>query len=74
VTERGQITLPKKIREKYGITPATELDCFEREGAIMIVKKTAVNPLAKYRGIAKGKGLPRTTDEFIRLLREGKKR
>ena len=73
ITERGQVTLPKKIREKYGITPATEIEFIEKDGAIMIVKKAAVSPLARFRGIANHKGLPGTTDAFIKLLREGKK-
>lgn len=72
VTERGQITLPKRLREKFGITPATEVEFIEADGGIMIVKKGSLRPLAKFRGIAKPKGLPARTDEFLALIREGK--
>lgn len=72
VTEKGQVTLPKKLRDKYGITSATEVEFIERDGVIVIVKKAATSPLSRFRGIAvKKKSLPRRTDEFLTLLREG---
>jgi AbrB family looped-hinge helix DNA binding protein len=72
VTEKGQVTLPKKLRDKYGITPATEIEFIERDGMIVIVKKAAMSVLSRYRGIAgKKKGLPRRTDEFLTMLRDG---
>ncbi len=72
VTEKGQVTLPKKLRDKYGITPATEIEFIERDGMIVIVKKAALSVLSRYRGIAGGKkGLPRRTDEFLTMLRDG---
>jgi len=43
IMERGQITIPKKFRERYGIRPGTELELFAREEGILIVKKD-VNP------------------------------
>lgn len=73
ITERGQITLPKKLRQKFGITPATEIEFVEADGAILIVKKASVSPLTKFRGIAKPKGFPARTDAFLALLREGRK-
>ncbi len=72
VTEKGQVTLPKKLRDKYGITPATEIEFIERDGMIVIVKKAAMSVLSRYRGIAgEKKGLPRRTDEFLTMLRDG---
>jgi len=71
MTERGQITLPKNLRERYGITPATEIEFLEADGAIMIVKKAQVSPLARFKGIAKPDGMPARTDEFLKLIREG---
>jgi AbrB family looped-hinge helix DNA binding protein len=71
VTEKGQVTLPKKLREKFGITQATEVEFIEREGGIMLVKKASLSPLTRYRGLARGKGIPKTTDEFLSLVRDG---
>ena len=71
VTERGQITLPKRLRDRFGITPATEIEFLEADGAIVIVKKTGVSALARFRGIARPDRMPARTDEFLRLIREG---
>lgn len=72
VTEKGQVTLPKKLRDKYGITPSTEIEFIERDGMIVIVKKAATSALYRFRGIAANKkGLPRRTDEFLTMLRDG---
>ncbi|HEV8132148.1 MAG TPA: AbrB/MazE/SpoVT family DNA-binding domain-containing protein [Acidobacteriota bacterium] len=71
VTEKGQVTVPKKLRRKYGITAATEVEFIERDGAIHLVKKAATGALGRFRGIADKKGIPRRTDEFLRLIREG---
>lgn len=71
ITERGQLTIPKAVRERYGITPATELEVLETEDGILIVKKVGLSPLRKFLGKATAKGLPRTTDKFLRLVRDG---
>ncbi|HEY2930781.1 MAG TPA: AbrB/MazE/SpoVT family DNA-binding domain-containing protein [Acidobacteriota bacterium] len=71
VTEKGQVTLPKKLRRKYGITQATEVEFIERDGALLLVKKAAAGSLARFRGIADKKGIPRRTDDFLRRIREG---
>jgi len=36
VTNKGQITIPKPIREKLGISPETELSVFERQGEVVV--------------------------------------
>lgn len=71
ITERGQVTIPKELRDRFGITPATELDILPREEGLLIVKKLTVSPFARFRGRANAKGLPRTTDEFLDLVRDG---
>jgi len=39
VTTKGQVTIPQHIREKLGITPATEIDFVEEEGRYFLVKQ-----------------------------------
>ncbi len=34
VTTKGQVTIPLIIREKLGITPATEVDFIEEKGSV----------------------------------------
>lgn len=71
ITERGQVTIPKKLRERYGIRPETELDMVETEEGILIVKRLAASPFRKLVGRANAVGLPQHTDQFIALLRDG---
>jgi len=39
VGERGQITIPKPIREQFGIGPRTEVEFEVVEGSIVLKKK-----------------------------------
>ncbi len=70
VTTKGQVTIHQHIREKLGITPATEVDFVEEEGRVYLVKrkgkKAATLKFAKLRGIATVK---MTTDEIMSLTR-----
>ena len=65
-----QVTIPQHIREKLGITPATEVDFVEEEGRIFLVKqkgkKAVTRKFAKLRGVATVK---MTTDEIMALTR-----
>jgi AbrB family looped-hinge helix DNA binding protein len=70
VTTKGQVTIPQHIREKLGITPATEVDFVEKEDNIFLVKrkveKSATRKFTKLRGVATVK---MTTDEIMALTR-----
>ncbi|MGH9361015.1 MAG: AbrB/MazE/SpoVT family DNA-binding domain-containing protein [Thermoanaerobaculia bacterium] len=72
ITERGQLTLPKRLRDKYGITPRTELELLDAEKGILIVKKLHLSHFQKFLGRANARGLPRRTEEFLNLIRDGK--
>jgi len=73
VTTKGQVTIPQHIREKLGITPATEVDFVEEEDRILLVKrkgeKATIRKYAKLRGIATVK---MTTEEIMALTRTDK--
>ena len=62
VTERGQITIPKAVRERLGIRPGQELEVREQDGAIVAYKAATTDPLAAVTGIIK---MDKTTDELI---------
>ena len=70
VTTKGQVTIPQHIREKFRITPATEVDFVEEEDRIFLVKrkgeKAATRKFAKLRGVATVK---MTTNEIMALTR-----
>ena len=71
ITERGQLTIPKKLRERFGITPATELAILPSDEGLLIVKRAQVSPFRKFLGTANAQGLPKSTDKLLGALRDG---
>lgn len=64
VAERGQVTIPKSLREKLGILPGTVLE-FEAENGRLIAVKQKFDPVSALIGC-----LPQgDTDPFIARLR-----
>ncbi len=73
VTSKGQITIPKRVRDLLGIKPGSLVD-FERseDGRIVLVKvgkKQRSSRFSRLRGHA-GKGL--STDEIMAMTRGGR--
>ncbi|HXR29162.1 MAG TPA: AbrB/MazE/SpoVT family DNA-binding domain-containing protein [Solirubrobacteraceae bacterium] len=66
VSEKGQITLPKPLRERLGIRPGDHLDVTEEDGRLVASKASTRDPVASVYGILK---TPRSTDELMRELR-----
>ncbi|WP_020397101.1 AbrB/MazE/SpoVT family DNA-binding domain-containing protein [Thiolinea disciformis] len=71
VTTKGQVTIPRNIREILGITPETEIAFREENGRFYIVKveepTTTTGKLRRLRGIATAK---MSTDQIMSLTRE----
>ncbi len=70
VTTKGQVTIPRNIREVLGIIPETEVDFREDKGRFYIVKidEPEINgKFKKLRGIATAN---MSTDEIMSLTRE----
>ena len=70
ITERGQVAIPKRIRERYGIRAETELEVIETDRGILLVTKVTVSPFQRFVGRANAAGLPQQTDELLRQLRD----
>ena len=70
VTAKGQVTIPKAVRELLGITPGSSVDFVRApDGKIVLVRADKKQPLtrfAKLRGHA-GEGL--STDAILALTR-----
>jgi antitoxin PrlF len=47
VSDRGQVTLPKRLRDRLAITPGSALIAEERDGAL-VLRPAAVTPLRVY--------------------------
>jgi AbrB family looped-hinge helix DNA binding protein len=67
IGERGQITIPKVLREKYGLFPEVEVEIIEENKGIRLQKKNQhLSPIKQVFGIL---GKTRNTDEFIEEIR-----
>ncbi|MDX2055109.1 MAG: AbrB/MazE/SpoVT family DNA-binding domain-containing protein [Polyangiaceae bacterium] len=70
VSEKGQVTIPKSIRERLGLRAGTELEFRTLRGQLIGVKKSREDPIAKWRG----KGclpLGLSADEYLARVRGG---
>ena len=65
VAERGQVTIPKSLRERLGIKPGTVLE-FSEKGGKLVAEKVVEDPIERVRGIL-GHGLD--TDTMIEEMR-----
>ena len=68
VAERGQITLPKAVRDALGLVKGTKLKV-ELEGGRIILRKDVGDAIGKLRGRFKLAEGFRSTDEAMRALR-----
>ncbi|RLD99959.1 MAG: hypothetical protein DRI92_01020 [Aquificota bacterium] len=66
VAERGQVTIPKPLRDRLGIRPGTVLEFREEEGRLVAVKVETLDPVDQAYGKL-GRG--RRTEEIMRQLR-----
>lgn len=66
VAERGQVTIPKEIRERLGITPKTVLEFREEKGRMIVEKVQQSDPVSEVLGCLK---LDKSTDQLIEHLR-----
>ena len=70
VTTKGQVTIPRNVREVLGITPETEIEFIEDNGRFYIVKTDSPEKKGRFkklRGIATAE---MSTDEIMNLTRE----
>ena len=72
VSERGQITIPRALRERFGLHHNVEIEMAPTDHGLLIRKRTAAeHPVDRVYGIlgkdALGKGLG--VDEYIEEIR-----
>jgi AbrB family looped-hinge helix DNA binding protein len=66
VAERGQVTIPKPLRERLGVKPGTVLEFSEEHGRLIAVKSGTVDPVSEVYGCL-GKKI--RTDSVMAQLR-----
>lgn len=69
VTTKGQVTVPKALRERFGITQQTEVEFRNERGKLVLVKKPPDTVVARLRGRIKRLPVGRDVDEYLRHTR-----
>ncbi|MDE2934551.1 MAG: AbrB/MazE/SpoVT family DNA-binding domain-containing protein [Chloroflexota bacterium] len=73
ISERGQITIPKRLRDRYGMNHNVEVDITPTTEGLLIRKQAASeHPVDKVSGILNGveqPGIPSDVDEYIEEIR-----
>ncbi|MEB4591839.1 AbrB/MazE/SpoVT family DNA-binding domain-containing protein [Candidatus Thiothrix sp. Deng01] len=69
ITERGQVTIPLKLREQFGFLPHTEVEFSVQNGQLVLRKKTEASR-NRLSGIYGKKRFERSTDDLMKLLRD----
>lgn len=69
ISEKGQVTIPKTVRDKLGITPGTVLDFAAVNGKLVASKQVALDVFSKWRGRGK---LPEkgSVDAYLKRTRD----
>jgi len=68
ITTKGQVTIPKRIRDRMGLRAGDRVDFVEEDGGYRLQKLTSENPFDKWRGYLKHLA-GRTTDELMEEMR-----
>jgi AbrB family looped-hinge helix DNA binding protein len=73
ITSKGQVTIPKELRESLGMLPGTEVE-FVEDGAEIRVRKvqggrTRGDEIVEHLQNASGGDIPLSTEEIMRMTR-----
>jgi AbrB family looped-hinge helix DNA binding protein len=66
VSEKGQVTIPKPLRDRLGLEPGQVLDFQEIKGRLVAAKLPPQDPVSGVYGILR---LGQSTDDAMRQLR-----
>jgi AbrB family looped-hinge helix DNA binding protein len=73
ITSKGQVTIPKEIRERFGLLPGTEVEFIEEGGEVRVRKlpggRTRGDEIVDRLLKASGGDIPLSTDEIMRMTR-----
>jgi len=50
LTSKGQVTIPKSVRERLGISQGDDIDFIEDRRGFRVEKRVSASPFRKYRG------------------------
>ena len=61
INDKGRVTIPPELRERYGLSPGTEIDLVATPAGLLI------RPMYARGGPANGHRVEVAADEFVRL-------
>ena len=71
VTTKGQVTIPKRVRDRLGLAPGSKVDfALDENGRVVLSKVDGDRPVSRFekiRGILKS---DMSTDELMAWLRD----
>ena len=53
ITSKGQVTIPKDVRERLGLRPGDEIEFVEDRRGFRVHKRVPASPFEQYRGYLK---------------------
>jgi AbrB family looped-hinge helix DNA binding protein len=70
VTTKGQVTIPKPVRDRLGIKPGSTVDFeLDADGRIVLVKRGGRPPCSRFNALRGRAGKGMTTDQILALTR-----
>ncbi|BCU77707.1 AbrB/MazE/SpoVT family DNA-binding domain-containing protein [Luteolibacter sp. LG18] len=70
VSEKGQVTIPKALRDRLGLAPGVVLDFHEENGRLVAEKRADADPFAKWSGKGKLPAGIASVDDYLHQIRE----
>lgn len=68
ITSKGQVTIPKDVRERLDLRPGDEIEFVEDRAGFRVQKRALASPFKKYRGHLKGLA-SHDPDELVEQMR-----
>ena len=67
ISERGQITIPKHLRERFGMNHNVEVEISPTDHGLLIRKRAALHPVDRVAGVLDGADFD--IDEYVEEIR-----
>lgn len=69
VTSKGQITLPKKVRDELGLEPGSQVEFEVNSGVVILRKRVPTEAFRRWRGFLHTQASVRRADDLVEELR-----
>lgn len=69
MTAKGQVTIPKRLRDYLGLKPGAEVEFIVRSDGQVALETNEKRPKGRFDALRGTLDLGMTTDEFMRFLR-----